>query len=382
MYRVLKALAIVLLGGLAAGCVPGDMPGGPVRTAAVPLDLAPVSYGQLPGWSADNIAQAVPAFVRSCERLIRQQADGAPLDPSATGADFGRVQDWRPLCQEAAALPHGNDMAARRFFESNFVPVLVASRGQTQGLFTGYWEVELAGSRTRQGPYQTPIYRLPPDLKPDRAYLTRAQIEEGALSGKRLEILWLKSPDDLFALQTQGSGRVHLAGGGTVHLVSTGTNRREAVDVGQLLLDGGEIARADYSQENVRAWMRAHPQQARQLRREDPSYTFFAERRGDGPVGYQGTVLTAERSLAVDHHYIPLGAPLWLDAQDKYRPVAVRRLVVAQDTGDAISGPLRGDFYWGSGAEAVARGANFYADGRYWVLLPKNVATRMVASLN
>jgi membrane-bound lytic murein transglycosylase A len=146
-----------------------------------------------------------------------------------------------------------------------------------------------------------------------------------------------------------------------------------------MLLDKGLIPAAQFSETAVRAWMRDNPDPAKELRRKDPLYVFFQERKGDGPVGYQGAVLTAERSLAVDHRYIPLGAPLWLDAHDKYRPVAVQRLVVAQDTGDGIVGPLRGDFYWGSGKAAQARGSDFFADGQYWVLLPKKVAGRTVA---
>ena len=130
----------------------------------------------------------------------------------------------------------------------------------------------------------------------------------------------------------------------------------------------------------MRAWMRDNPDKARELRRKDPLYVFFQELKGEGPLGFQGAVLTAERSLAVDHKFIPLGVPLWLDAHDKYRPVQVQRLVVAQDIGDGIVGPLRGDFYWGSGKAAQTRGSDFYADGQFWALLPRSVATKMVAS--
>jgi membrane-bound lytic murein transglycosylase A len=260
--------------------------------------------------------------------------------------------------------------------------MLVGSKSASKGLFTGYWEVELAGSRTQQGPYQTPVYRKPADLAAGQPYLDRAAIEDGALAGKVPEIMWLESPDDVFVLQMQGSGRIRLEDGSTVRLVYEANNNRPFVDVYRMLLDKKAISAEHFSEANVRAWMREHPDEAKQLRRQDPLYVFFQELKGEGPVGYQGAVLTAGRSLAVDHRFIPLGAPLWLDAKDKYRPVAVQRLVVAQDTGDGITGPLRGDFYWGSGKGAQARGSNFYADGQYWVLLPKNVATRMVASLN
>jgi membrane-bound lytic murein transglycosylase A len=179
-----------------------------------------------------------------------------------------------------------------------------------------------------------------------------------------------------------GSGRIRLLDGSLERLTYQANNNRPLVNVYQMMLDEGLIPRAQFSENAVRASMRDNPGQARELRRKDPLYVFFQELRGDGPVGYQGAVLTAERSLAVDHRYIPLGVPLWLDAHDKYRPVGLQRLVVAQDIGDGIVGPLRGDFYWGSGREAQARGADFYADGRYWVLLPRNVAARTAASLN
>ncbi|HZK90190.1 MAG TPA: MltA domain-containing protein [Stellaceae bacterium] len=346
------------------------------------VSLAPGSFGELAGWKGDRVADAVPAFVKSCDRMTGQQADGAPLDPAAKNPTFGLVRDWRPLCKQAASLPPGDEPAARRFFEGNFVPALVGGENGNSGLFTGYWEVELNGSKSREGPYQTPVYRRPSDLADGKPYLERAAIEDGALAGQGLEVVWLESADDLFVLQMQGSGRIRLRDGSIVHLVYQANNNRPFVDVYRMLLAEGVIPQQQFSEKAVRGWMHDHPAAAKELRRKDPLYVFFQVLQGDGPVGYQGAVLTAERSLAVDHNYIPLGAPLWLDAHDKYRPVAVRRLVVAQDTGDGITGPLRGDFYWGSGKTAQARGSDFYADGRYWVLLPKTVATRMVASLN
>jgi membrane-bound lytic murein transglycosylase A len=381
MKNVHTVLAVLAIGGLTS-CAASRLAVEPGKmTDAAQLSLSPGNYQQLAGWSSDSVAQAVPAFVKSCDRLPKGQTDNAPIDPTAKHADFGHIRDWRPLCQLAANLPQGDDATARHFFEANFVPVLVGSKGGNSGLFTGYWEVELDGSRTQEGPYQFPVYRKPADLS-DKPYLDRAAIEDGALTGKGLEVVWLQSSDDVFVLQMQGSGRIRLSDGSAVRLVYEANNGQPFVDVYKMLLDGGDIPKAQFSEAAVRGWMRDNPDKAKELRRKDPLYVFFNERKGDGPVGYQGAVLTAERSLAVDHKYIPLGAPLWLDAHDKYRPVAVQRLVVAQDTGDGITGPLRGDFYWGSGKSAQARGSDFYAAGQYWVLLPKTVATRMVASLN
>jgi membrane-bound lytic murein transglycosylase A len=381
MSKVRNGFGLLAIGGVLASCAVHPVAFEPGRIAdTAQLSFAPGNYRQLAGWPTDSVAQVLPAFVKSCDHIAKQH-DTTPLDPNVTGANFGVVRDWRPLCQQAAVLPAGDDAAARRFFESNFGPVLVASKGNSKGLFTGYWEVELDGSRTQGGPYQFPVYRRPPDLVDNKPYLDRGAIEDGALAGKGLEIVWLKSADDVFVLQMQGSGRIRLPDGNAMRLVYQANNNQPFVNISQVLMDNGSIPAAQFSESAVRAWMRDNPDKAKELRRKDPLYVFFQERKGDGPVGYQGAVLTAERSLAVDHKFIPLGAPLWLDAHDKYRPVQVQRLVVAQDTGDGIVGPLRGDFYWGSGKSAQARGSDFYADGQYWVLLPKTVAAR-VASVN
>ena len=373
----LQYLAAVLAAlGLLTSC--SSVEPGPGRyNAPARVSLTRVGFPQLPGWSDDAVAAAIPAFVKSCQRMAAAPDDD-PLDTATGTADFGRLKDWRPLCAAAARLPPGNDRAARQFFEANFVAALVGSKGANganDGLFTGYWEAELNGSLRRQGQYQTPVYRKPADLA-GQPYLDRAAIETGALQGKGLEIAWLQSPDDLLVLQTQGSGRIHLSDGGTMRLVYDANNNRPSVSVYQLLKDSGAIPPAQFNENAVRAWMRDNPDKATAIRRRNPSYVFFRKLNGDGPVGFEGVVLTPERSLAVDHRYVPLGALIWLAAHDKYRPLAVNRLVVAQDIGDGIDGPLRGDFYWGSGAGAAARGANFYAGGQYWVLLPKTVAPR------
>jgi membrane-bound lytic murein transglycosylase A len=381
MSRFPFLLAAGLIGALMASCASSRVGGETTRVAdTANLTLAPGDYRELPGWSDDRLAPAIAAFVKSCARLP-QGSDDAPLDPAAQQADFGRVGDWRPLCRIAEKSPANDEAAARQFFESHFVPALVGSKGTSNSLFTGYWEVELNGSPSQGDAYQVPVYRRPPDLVDNQPYLDRGAIEDGALKGRGLEAVWLTSPDDLFVLQTQGSGRIRLPDGSMMRLVYEANNGRKPVDIYKLMHERGLIPEAQFSENTVRAWMRDNPDKAAALRRENPEYVFFQPLKGDGPLGFQGAVLTPERSLAVDHSFIPLGAPLWLDAQDKYRPVAVRRLVVAQDTGDGITGPLRGDFYWGSGLGAVARGADFYADGRYWVLLPKKIAARMMATL-
>ena len=292
-------------------------------------------------------------------------------------ADFGRAGEWRSLCRSAEALPPADDTAARRFFETGFVPLAVSDYGNAEGLFTGYFEIELHGSRRRHGRYQTPIYRKPPDLG-SKPQPTRAEIEDGALAGRGLELLWVDDPIDVFFLQIQGSGRVRLRGGESVRVGYDGQNGHSYVPVGRLLLERRLIPRERLTMMSIRSWMREFPAAGAALRRENPSYVFFREIRGDGPIGSEGVALTPERSLAVDRTFIALGIPLWLEAEERFAQLeGLRRLVFAQDTGGAIKGPVRGDLFWGTGTAAGSRAGAMNATGRYYVLLPRAVAARL-----
>jgi membrane-bound lytic murein transglycosylase A len=291
--------------------------------------------------------------------------------------DFGRVGDWRSFCEAAQALPSGNDAAAREFFETGFIPFAVEDYGNAEGLFTGYYEIELNGSRQRQGRYQSPLYRKPPDLGTDPP--TRAEIEDGALAGRGLEFLWVDDPADAFFLQIQGSGRVRLNDGSTVRVGYDGQNGHPYVPVGRLLIERGVIPRDKLTMAAIRSWMKQNLEAGAALRRENPSYVFFREIKGDGPIGAEGAALSAERSIAVDRKFVALGIPVWLEADERFAAAdSVRRLMVAQDTGGAIKGPVRGDVFWGTGEAAGARAGAMNASGRYYLLLPKAVARRLV----
>jgi membrane-bound lytic murein transglycosylase A len=257
------------------------------------------------------------------------------------------------------------------------VPMAVSDYGAAQGLFTGYFEIELNGSRQRGGRYQTPIYRKPPDLGTGfRA--TRAEIEDGVLVGRGLELLWVDDPIDAFFLQIQGSGRVRLKRGGSVRIGYDGQNGQPYLAVGRLLIERGVIPRDKLTMATIRAWMKDNPEAGAALRRENPSYVFFREIAGDGPVGAEGVALTAERSLAVDRSFIGLGIPTWLEAEERFvQAQSVRRLLVSQDTGGAIKGPVRGDVFWGTGNAAASRAGVMNASGRYYLLLPRTVAGRL-----
>jgi membrane-bound lytic murein transglycosylase A len=337
--------------------------------------LEPVSFDRLSGWTQDHISAAVPGFLKSCARFLTR-ADSAPLDSVAMSVDFGRVGDWRSLCEAAEALPSRDDAAAREFFEKGFTPFALADYGNAEGLFTGYYEIELNGSRQRHGRYQIPIYRKPSDLGPESP--TRAEIEDGALAGRGLELLWVDDPIDAFFLQIQGSGRVRLNGGGTVRVGYDGQNGRPYVPVGRLLIERGVIPRDKLTMAAIRSWMKQNPEAGAALRRDNPSYVFFREVKGDGPVGAEGVALSAERSVAVDRTLVALGIPVWLEADERFAAADnVRRLMVAQDTGGAIKGPVRGDVFWGTGDAAGNRAGVMNASGRYYLLLPRAVARRL-----
>jgi membrane-bound lytic murein transglycosylase A len=344
---------------------------GPVR-----FTLRPVAFDRLAGWVDDSVSAAIPVFLKSCGRFL-SRADTAALDAKAMGADFGRVGEWRPLCEAAQALPPGNDAAARQFFETAFVPMAVADHGSAEGLFTGYFEIELNGSRQRHGPYQTPLYRKPPDIGP--AFRpTRAEIEDGALTGRGLELLWVDNPIDAFFLEIQGSGRVRLSEGGSLRIGYDGQNGHSYVAVGRQLIERGDISRASLSMTAIRDWMTQHPEAGAALRRENPSYVFFREIGGDGPIGAEGVAVTPERSIAVDRGFIALGIPIFLAAEERFAAASsVRRLLVAQDTGGAIKGPVRGDVFWGTGAAAGSRAGVMNARGSYYLLLPRGIAARI-----
>jgi membrane-bound lytic murein transglycosylase A len=345
---------------------------GPVR-----FSLSAVGFEQLQGWPNDHPMQAIVAFLKSCARF-KGLPDNLPLDSHTNSADFGQVGDWRGVCEAAQSIPSGETAAARLFFENSFVPLAVADYGESEGLFTGYYEIELNGSLRRWGRYQTPIYRRPSELGSSFHY-SRAEIDDGALAGRGLELFWVDNPIDAYFLQIQGSGRIRLRNGRIVRVGYDGQNGQPYVAVGRLLLERGLIPRTELTMATIRAWMSEHPAAAALLRRENPSYVFFREVKGDGPIGAEGVALTPERSIAVDRAFIPLGIPIWVEADERFASAdRVRRLVVAQDTGGAIKGPVRGDLFWGSGEAAGLRAGVMNARGRYYLLLPRGIASRLL----
>ena len=366
------------------------------------LALRLVSFQDLPGWAADDQSAALPALQRSCA-TFEERADDEPLDIAPLG---GRVGDWRSVCAEAAGLKGATQ--ARGFFEAHFTPYEARNNALSEGLFTGYFEPELRGALVADERYRVPLHGRPRDLvsvdlglfRPALAgervagrvadgalepYATRAEIDGGALAAQGLELAWVDDPVDAFFLHIQGSGRIAFEDGTTRRLAYAGTNGHDYFAIGRRLVDLGALSREEVTMPAIRDWLAANPARAPEVMNENASYVFFRwleEGLGaDGPVGAQGVALTAGRSLAVDRRFVPMTVPIWLESlapdPDPAKPDRpLRRLMVAQDTGGAIRGPIRGDVFWGTGDEAGAVAGRMKHEGRYWLLLPRGLLPR------
>jgi len=379
------ALAAALIAFLTA-CAP-EAPKEPVPPK---LTIKPTRFEDLEGWRTDTQAEALDTFAKSCAKLVVQPKD------RAVGV-AGTVADWVAPCSALPQVLRGDDAAARTFFETWFLPYLAADNDNPDGLFTGYYEAELRGSSRPGGRYAVPLYRKPDDLvmvdlgefrdalKGERIagrvidgrlrpYEDRAKIEGGALKGRDLEMVWVDDAVDAFFLHIQGSGRIVMDDGSVMRVGYAGQNGHPYVAVGRELIARGALTKENVSMQSIREWLHANPGEAAGLMNKNPSFVFFRPLDGDGPLGAQGVALTPGRSLAVDRSFVPYGLPVWLDAQDPLDGAAkLRRLMVAQDTGGAIRGPVRGDVFWGHGGDAELRAGKMKSPGRYYLLIPRTV---------
>ncbi|MCE9524368.1 MAG: murein transglycosylase A [Alphaproteobacteria bacterium] len=400
--RVSKALGAAIL-ILATACVPVGGPTPDKPTQPDELALKTLDFGALPGWGSTDLRPAFTGFLASCGKLLLR-ADG---DPFGGAVVYGSVGDWRPACsaaKQSRAMPE-----PRAFFEQWFVPAQALNRAEAVGLFTGYYEPELSGSRKPSGRYRTPLYSRPSDLisidlgsfrpalKGERLagrvegaklvpYATRADIVGAGLKGRAHVITYVDDAADAFFLQVQGSGRVRFKNGNVVRVAYDGQNGHPYTAIGRVLLDRGEITREQLSMQGIRAWLAANPAKADALMNENASFVFFKELPIADPRlgadGAQGVALIPQASLAVDLRFHGLGAPMWIDANAPSADAKVadqpfQRLLIAQDTGGAIRGPVRGDVYWGAGQDAEHIAGRMAHKGKLFVLLPKPVATRL-----
>jgi len=364
-------------------------------------NLRKVRFADMPGWRQADHRAALAAFRRSCKRMMAR----ARMRPSRFG---GERRDWVLPCLGAPHAPL-TQRGARRFFERYFTPVTVQPDGRPSGIFTGYFEPDVEGSLKKSARYPWPVLARPADLvrftkAEEKAtglrygryvdggpapYYTREEIENGALEGRGLEIVWLKSIVDRFFMHIQGSGRVILKEGGALRLTYGGKSGHPFTGIGRKMLERGLIRKSQLSMQGIRKWLEAHPKQAREIMWLNKSYVFFrATRLPDprlGAFGAQGVQLAPLTSLAVDYHFWPYGAPVWLDTRVPGAHgkgfVSFRRLMLAQDTGSAIRGAVRGDIYFGFGREAGERAGRMNARARMIVLLPNRLARRLLAPL-
>ena len=336
--------------------------------------LEKISYKELKHWGeSGNARTRLPgftAFQKSCKQIL-----SGKQPPQFKGQERS-LAEWRKPCAKAlsmrlAALAE-NDI--REFFEAYFEPYHVVEGKTTDAFFTGYFEMEIKGSRTKHGSYIYPVYGKPKDMKDGVPYLTRAEINRGALEGKGLAIAYTDDPVRLFFLQVQGSGRITLDDGTSMHLGFAAKNLRPYVSIGKYLKDSGKLKGNFITANDVMNWLRANTKVARAVMEKNQSYVFFKETGTDGPYGAAGVALTPEGSLAVDPSTTPLGTPVWVDTEVRWGEKTADkfyRLMTAQDTGTAIVGPLRGDIFFGYGPSAESAAGRTQSKGTLYVLLPK-----------
>ena len=328
------------------------------------------AFSDLPGWSQAQLEPSLRAFAAGCARFKR-------------------------VCEMARALPAGDEQAARSFFESQFVPyALISTTSGESGMVTGYYEPIIEGSRTPTPVHRFPIFGVPEDMivvdlgtvSPE----TRGLRLRGRVDGRRLVpyysrgeidargdafaapvIAWSADPVELFFLQIQGSGQVRLESGERIRVGFADQNGHPYRSLGRHLVERGEMPLEQASMQGIKAWAAANPQKLQEALNQNPSYVFFRELPAtDGPIGALNIPLHAERSLAVDRRYVPLGAPVYLATTFPLSEEPLQRLMAAHDTGGAIRGVVRADFFWGTGPDAGAQAGRMRQQGRMWLLWP------------
>lgn len=335
--------------------------------------LTPASFKDLKGWDKDDMLQALPALRNSC-KVLKQK------------------EQWVDFCSDLSKARFKTASDLRKFLESHVRPFSV-NGGQT-GLFTGYYEPVMAGSLKKTKKFSTPLWGIPedivridlgkfdPKLKGDvlfgrkdgkeiKPYLTRKEIETGTSPFPAKAVAWVEHPVDAFILQIQGSGRLRLPSGREISIGYAGNNGHKFVGIGAVMAREGLLKKGVYTMSEIKTWLKANPSEAERLMHENPRFIFFKRLKDQGIIGSLGVPLTPKRSLAVDPSYISLGSILWLEAKGPGNEGELNRLMSAQDTGSAIKGAVRGDFFWGSGERALQEAGRMRSQGIYYMLVPK-----------
>lgn len=360
-----------------------------------------VSFKHLPGWEAADLKKSLAAFQTSCRAFIKQDPE------QIVGTDDIQLQakDWHPACQTALKIDSRAEHEAKNFFQEWFAPVEFYKDKPLNGLFTGYYMPLIKGSYTQSAEFNVPIYEVPKDLitidlglfvphlknrkivgrlAGDKVvpYYTREQINKGAIKQKAKVLLWMHSPIDRLFLEIQGSGIIELDDGSRLFIGYDGQNGAPYTAIAGVLIKKGVMTRDNASMQAIKRYLEAHPEQMDPVINQNKSFVFFRKLKLEGALGSQGVALTPGYSLAIDRQWIPMGAPLWLsttrpDSNDPNVNKPMQRLMVAQDTGGAIKGKIRGDVYWGGGDKATAIAGHMKNPGHYWLLLPRHAVPRI-----
>ena len=378
----LQRISVLVLALALTSCISRPPPS---TQAAPTVRFEPAKWNRLPGWRSDDVLDAWPAIVSTCSVM-------------------GERAEWQPFCSAVVAASPADAEFARGFLEQQLTPYRIVRvtgrRGETKGLVTGYYEPLLRGSRERSDRFATPLYSRPddllivdlaaviPELKGKRVhgrlegnkvvpYYSRAGTREApGLAGH--EIVWIDNALEAFMLEVQGSGRVQLTTGETIRLQYADQNGQPYRSIGRYLADQGVMTIDQVNMPAIRNWLAANPARVNEVLDSNPSVVFFSEAPLDdpsiGPRGAQGLPLTAGRSIAIDPKFLPLGAPMFLSTTQPGSELSLQRLVVAQDTGGAIRGPVRADLFFGFGAEAGTQAGMMKYDGEMWLLWPRGAA--------
>jgi membrane-bound lytic murein transglycosylase A len=385
---VARRIALALVGAALAACAsgPADGPvpvesrstGAPSAAVPPPSSTAapvlrprarwvPVDWSEMPGWQADRTAELWPALQRGC-------------DKPAPG--------WEAVCSAARSAAPANDAEARAWLQQRLRPYRVeALDGASEGLITGYFEPLVDAQRLPRPGFQVPLHALPADLATRKPYWTRQQLDtlpaaQASLRGR--ELAYVADPLDALILQIQGSGRLQLTEpNGTrrqLRVAYAGHNDLPYKSVGRWLIEQGELKPEQASWPAIKAWAKANPKRLNEMLWSNPRVVFFREEPLPdpqlGPKGAQAVPLTPGRSIAVDPQSVPYGTPVWLDTTEPLSSSPLRRIVMAQDTGSAITGAVRADYFWGWGDEAEAQAGRMKQPLRMWVLWPLSQAPR------
>lgn len=364
------------------------------------LSFRKASFAQLPGWESSETKKSFLAFQTSCKAFLKQNPN------KSVGSEYIdlQVKDWLPACNAALIVNANSNMATHEFFQKWFTPVEFFENKPIQGLFTGYYMPLLHGSLTKTDEYDVPLYGIPKKLVTanleefDRRlknrkimgrvqsnklmpFYTREEINRGAIEKFTPVIAWVNSRIDRSFLEIQGSGIIQLKDGSQLVVGYAGENGAPYTAIAKVLIDQGVMTKDNASMQHIRNYLEAHPDQLDIVLNKNKSFVFFEVLRNKAALGTQGVALTPGYSLAIDRKWVPMGAPVWLNTtrpdHKSEQHKTFQRLMVAQDTGGAIKGVVRGDVYWGAGERATNIAGKMKNPGYYWLLLPKHALSRL-----